>query len=73
MVIINYSGLIKTMQERTRFVLSLCVQSDENLNFKVFEVTKSENLLFDVLDKFIGSFQFSVEIKSVNQDLIITF
>ena len=73
MVIINYSGLIKTMEERTRFVLSLCVQSDENLNFKVFEVTKSENLLFDVLDKFIGSFQFSVEIKSVNQDLIITF
>lgn len=39
------------------------IQSNENLGFEVFKVSKTKSLPFDVFDEFIGGFEFGIGIR----------
>ena len=38
------------------------IEGDENLSFEIFEVTETKGLTLDVLNQFIGGFQFGIRI-----------
>ena len=38
------------------------VEGDENLSFEIFEVAETKGLVLDVLNQFIGGFQFSIRV-----------
>ena len=39
------------------------VEGNENLGFEIFEVAKTKGLALDVLNQFIGGFQFSIRVR----------
>lgn len=41
------------------------VQSDEKFSFEVFLVSKAKSLVFDLLDKLVGSLQLGIGIRQL--------
>ena len=39
------------------------VEGDENLGFEIFEVAETKGLALDVLNQFIGGFQFRIRVR----------